>query len=36
MRLSEGLSVEVIPLSHCFVLLPLNFTRSPHFFVPLS
>jgi hypothetical protein len=33
--LSEGLSVEVIPLYHCFVLLPLDFIPPPHFFIPL-
>jgi hypothetical protein len=33
--LSEGLSIEVIPLPHCFVPLPLDFIPSPHFFVPL-
>jgi hypothetical protein len=33
--LSEGLSVEVVRLPHCFILLPLDFILLPHFFVPL-
>jgi hypothetical protein len=40
--LSESLSVEVIPLPHCIVLLPLDFVPlpllfvpPPHFFIPL-
>jgi hypothetical protein len=40
--LSEGLSVEVIPLPHCIILLPLDyvplpllFIPPPHFFIPL-
>jgi hypothetical protein len=33
--LSEGLSVEVIPLPHCFVPLPLDFVPPPYFFVLL-
>jgi hypothetical protein len=40
--LSECLSVEVIPLPHCIVLLPLDFVplpllfvMPPHFFIPL-
>jgi hypothetical protein len=33
--LSEGLSIEVIPLPHCFIPLPLDFILSPHFFVSL-
>jgi hypothetical protein len=40
--LSEGLSVEAIPLPHCIVLLHLDFIPLPldfipllHFFVPL-
>jgi hypothetical protein len=31
--LSEGPSVEVIPLPHCFVPLPLDFILPPHFFI---
>jgi hypothetical protein len=40
--LSEGLSIEVIPLPHCIILLPLDFVPLsllfvplPHFFIPL-
>jgi hypothetical protein len=40
--LSEGLSVEVNPLPHCIILLPLDFIPlpllfipPPHFFIPL-
>jgi hypothetical protein len=33
--LSEGLSVEVVPLPHCFISLPLDFIPPPHFFIPL-
>jgi hypothetical protein len=33
--LSEGLSVEVTPLPHCIVLLPLDFVPLPLLFVPL-
>jgi hypothetical protein len=33
--LSEDLSVEVIPLLHCIVLLPLDFVPLPLLFVPL-
>jgi hypothetical protein len=33
--LSEGLSIEVIPLPHCIVLLPLDFIPLPLLFVPL-
>jgi hypothetical protein len=33
--LSEGMSIEVIPLPHCFIPLPLDFIPPPHFFVLL-
>jgi hypothetical protein len=33
--LSEGLSVEVVRLPHCFVPLPLDFIPPLHFFIPL-
>jgi hypothetical protein len=33
--LSEGMSVEVIPLPHCFVPLPRYFISPLHFFIPL-
>jgi hypothetical protein len=33
--LSEGLTVEVIPLPHCLVSFPLDFILPPHFFIPL-
>jgi hypothetical protein len=34
--LSEGLSVEVVPMPHCLVPLPHYFISPLHFFVPLS
>jgi hypothetical protein len=33
--LGEGLGVVVIPLSHCFILRPLEFIPLPLLFVPL-
>jgi hypothetical protein len=33
--LSKGLSVEVVPLPHCFILLRLNFIPLPLVFIPL-
>jgi hypothetical protein len=33
--LSKGLSIEVVPLSHCFIPLPLYFIPPPHFFISL-
>jgi hypothetical protein len=33
--LGEGLSVVVVPLSHCFILRPLEFIPLPLPFVPL-
>jgi hypothetical protein len=33
--LGEGLGVVVIPLSHCFILHPLDFIPLPLLFVPL-
>jgi hypothetical protein len=35
LMLSKGLSVEVIPLPHCFILLPLDFIPLLHFFIKL-
>jgi hypothetical protein len=35
MLLGEGLGVVVVPLSHCFILRPLEFVPLPLLFVPL-
>jgi hypothetical protein len=35
MLLGEGLGIVVVPLSHCFILRPLEFVPLPLLFVPL-
>jgi hypothetical protein len=34
--LGECLGVLVVPLSHCFILRPLEFVSLPLLFIPLS
>jgi hypothetical protein len=33
--LGDGLGIVVIPLSHCFILRPLEFVSLPLLFIPL-